>query len=97
MPRSGMVFFTYFETEGMKPKITFSLPVTFLDATQEEVRFPVKTNQLLITLGEKHFGLHFLTTQQLTEIKPVWKSIQIFSAFRPSPMQPLWRVFMPMH
>ena len=51
--------FTYFETEGMKPKITFSLPVTFLDATQEEVRFPVKTNQLLITLGEKHFGLHF--------------------------------------
>ena len=51
--------FTYFETEGMKPKITFSLPVTFLDASQEEVRFPVKTNQLLITLGEKLFGLHF--------------------------------------
>ena len=97
MPRSGMVFpLPILKPKGMKPKITFSLPVTFLDASQEEVRFPVKTNQLLITLGEKLFGLR-PTVQQLTEIKPVWKSIQNFSASPSFPMPLLWRVFMPMH
>ncbi len=51
--------FTYFEMEGLTPKISFSLPVQFQHASGKEVRFPVTTNQLLITLDGNHYGLHF--------------------------------------
>jgi endoglucanase Acf2 len=49
--------FCWFELKGMKPRISVPNGAAFTDAAGQEVKFPAATNKLVVSVGNKYFGI----------------------------------------